>query len=233
MNALPLLRRAATATAALLAGCASAPPSGTLLALPSLGAPSSATALAPAVVPAATASAPAGGAALSGAPSGPPAAPVLVVRRPVLPEYLLARRVRYRVDETTVDDWPGVFWAERIEVGLTRELTAALRAQLPGWTLCEAECAGGTAQARAQALRVEFAPLDFRRDRRELYTVVRTVLQGPDGMLQQRSEQPYTLHAAADTPQAHAAVLGELLRRVAADVAPVVQAARGAPVAGR
>jgi uncharacterized lipoprotein YmbA len=172
--------------------------------------------------------APAGGAALPGAPSGTAAAPVLVVRRPVLPEYLLARRVRYRVDDTTVDDWPGVFWAERIEVGLTRELTAALRAQLPGWTLCEAEC---PANARAQALRVEFAPLDFRRDRRELYTVVRTVLQGPDGTLQQRSEHPYTLHAAADTPQAHAAVLGELLRRVAADVAPAVRAAGGAPVA--
>lgn len=212
MNAQLVLRSAALLLFAVLAGCASAPPAATLLALPSLGAP--------------------GAGAAAAVPSPAPAAegaPLLVVRRPVLPEYLLARRVRYRADAVTVDDWPGVFWAERIEVGLTRELTAALRAQLPGWTLCEAECAAGNADVRAQALRVELAPLDFRRDRRELYTVVRAVLQSPDGTLRWRIEQPYTLRAGADTPQAHAAVLGELLQRVAADLGPALREA--APLA--
>ena len=209
--------------AGLLAGCASAPPSATLLALPSLGAPGASG----------TASAGAGATATAAVPpdAAPLAAPVLIVRRPVLPEYLLARRVRFRVSDTVVDDWPGVFWAERIEVALTRELTAALRAQLPGWTLCEAECTAGGVEPRARTLRLEFAPLDYRRDRRELFTEVRAVLQDANGTLRQRTERRYTLQTTADTPQAHAAVLGELLRRVAEDVAPVVAANGGAPVA--
>lgn len=209
---------AALLLSGLLAGCASAPPSATLLALPSLGAPGAAGTA---------------GAAVAAVPpdAAAGAAPVLIVRRPVLPEYLLARRVRFRVGDTVVDDWPGVFWAERIEVALTRELTAALRAQLPGWTLCEGECTAGGVEPRAQTLRLEFAPLDYRRDRRELFTEVRAVLQDANGTLRQRTERRYTLQASADTPQAHAAVLGELLRRVAGDVAPVVAASAGAPVA--
>ena len=207
---------AALSLSALLWSCASAPPSSNLLALPSLGAPEAAG------------PAGAGGAAPAAAIPGTPAAsatPVLVVRRLVLPEYLLARRVRYRADATTVDDWPATFWAERIEVAMTRELTAALRQRLPGWTLCNAACngsegGGGGRDARAQALRLELSPLDFRRDRGELFTVVRGSLEGPDGTLLQRIERRYTLRAQADTPQAYAAVLGELLQRVAADVAP-------------
>ncbi|WP_298235717.1 ABC-type transport auxiliary lipoprotein family protein, partial [uncultured Azohydromonas sp.] len=177
----------------------------------------------------------AGGAATAAVPpdaaasAAPLAAPVLIVRRPVLPEYLLARRVRFRASDTVVDDWPGVFWAERIEVALTRELTAALRAQLPGWTLCEAECTAGGVEPRARTLRLEFTPLDYRRDHRELFTEVRAVLQDANGTLRQRTERRYTLQATADTPQAHAEVLGELLRRVAADVAPVVVAGDGTP----
>ncbi|WP_157270319.1 ABC-type transport auxiliary lipoprotein family protein [Azohydromonas aeria] len=193
----------------LLAGCAGSPPPSTvLLALPTLGD-----------------AGPAGAPAAPTAQSLDPQRPVLVVRRVVLPEYLLARRVRFRANDTTVDDWPGTFWAERIEVGMTRELAGALRAALPGWTLCNASCTDGSdgaAQPRAWALRLEFAPLDYRRDRRELFTVARASLEAPDGITLQRSERRYTLQAAADTPQAHAAVLGELLRRVAADVAPAL-----------
>jgi uncharacterized lipoprotein YmbA len=218
MTALFKRCRAAVAlsAAALLWGCASAPPPATLLALPSLGGE--------AIIPADTAAQP-----LTGRP-------LLVVRRLVLPEYLLARRVRFRSADTAVDDWPGTFWAERIEVGMTRELAAALRAQLPTWTLCDTACNGadgGGAQPQAYALRLEFAPLDYRRDRRELLAVVRGGLEAPDGAPLQRIERRYALQAAADTPQAHAAVLGELLRRVAADVAPLASAwpAPGAPLA--
>lgn len=202
----------------LLAGCAGSPPPNTvLLALPTLGAPEAGAAEAAAAT------------ALAGSPGAQQ--PVLVVRRVALPEYLLARRVRFRANDTTVDDWPGTFWAERIEVGMTRELAGALRARLPGWTLCNASCtegSDGAAQPRAWALRLEFAPLDYRRDRRELVTVARASLEAPDGTTQQRSERRYTLQAAADTPQAHAAVLGELLQRVAADVAPALPVAAAA-----
>jgi uncharacterized lipoprotein YmbA len=219
MSPLPAACRAAAALSlsAVLWGCASsAPPAATLLALPTLGEPAAgATAAAP--DPAA------------------PERPVLVVRRLQLPEYLLARRVRYRAGDTTVDDWPGTFWAERIEVGMTRELSAALRARLPGWTLCNAACNGGDGSAtpapalRSRTLQLEFAPLDYRRDRRELIAVVRGTLGAPDGAPPQRVERRYVLQAGADTPQAHAAVLGELLQRVAADVAPLATVAPAAP----
>ncbi|MDZ5458207.1 PqiC family protein [Azohydromonas lata] len=208
---------------AVLLGCASAPPSARLLALPTLGEPP-AGAAAPAVQAAQPEAAPAAG-------------PVLVVRRVQLPEYLLARRVRYRAADTTVDDWPGTFWAERIEVGMTRELASELRARLPLWTLCNATCNtngdGGTeaAQPRAHSLRLEFSPLDYRRDRHELVAVVRGSLEAPDGTPLQRLERRYVLSAGADTPQAHAQVLGELLRRVAADVVPLAAAVSTAPAA--
>lgn len=201
---------------AVLWGCASAPPSARLLALPTLGEPAAGTSAAAVVLP-------------PGAATGD--RPVLVVRRVQLPEYLLARRVRYRDADTTVDDWPGTFWAERIEVGMTRELAGELRARLPGWTLCNTACNtngdGGSAssQPRTHALRLEFAPLDYRRDRRELTAVVRGGLEAPDGAPLQRLERRYVLQAGADTPQAHAQVLGELLRRVAADVVPLANVA--------
>ncbi len=208
---------AALSLSAVLWGCASsAPPAATLLALPTLGEPA------------------AGATAAAPDPTAPDR-PVLVVRRLQLPEYLLARRVRYRAGDTTVDDWPGTFWAERIEVGMTRELTAALRARLPGWTLCNAACNGGDGSGtaapalRSRALQLEFAPLDYRRDRRELVAVVRGTLDAPDGGAPpQRVERRYVLQAGADTPQAHAAVLGELLQRVAADVAALATAAPAA-----
>lgn len=206
---------------AVLWGCASAPPSARLLALPTLGEPAAAAA-APAVQPG----------------TAPAPGPVLVVRRVQLPEYLLARRVRYRAADTTVDDWPGTFWAERIEVGMTRELSGELRARLPLWTLCNATCNtngdGGTeaAQPRAHSLRLEFSPLDYRRDRHELIAVARGSLEAPDGTPLQRLERRYVLSAGADTPQAHAQVLGELLKRVAADVVPLAAAVSTAPAAG-
>jgi hypothetical protein len=54
-------------------------------------------------------------------------------------------------------------------------------------------------------------------------------LGAPDGAPPQRVERRYVLQAGADTPQAHAAVLGELLQRVAADVAPLATVAPAAP----
>lgn len=207
MKHLPRLAQALVAAAGLLlAGCASAPPPHTLLALPSLDGP-------PATP---------GAGAAADAVAAPP---VLVVRRLALPEYLLARRVRYRDADASVGEWPGTFWAERIEVGMTRELTQALRAQLPGWTLCEAECATTTATP-GLALRLELSPLDYRRDARELQAVARMSLECADHTLLQRSERRHVLSAAADSPQAYAAALGTLLQRVAQDAAALAQAAR-------
>lgn len=200
MTVCTLRRSALLLLATALSGCAAVTGGDrgdtTLLALPSLAAAEPAT-----------------GAIAAG--------PVLVLRRLELPEYLLARRVRYRAEAQRIGEWPGTFWAERIEVGMTRELAAALRAALPAdWTVCDSGCSAREPQL---ALRVEVAPLDFLRPHRELRATVRTgVQQGGSGPLLQSAERAYRLQAEADTPQAHAAVLGRLLQQVAADARPLL-----------
>jgi uncharacterized lipoprotein YmbA len=165
----------------------------------------------------------AAGAAVAAAPAASAAsAPVLVLRRVELPEYLLARRVRYRDDVSTLAEWPDTVWAERLEAGVTRELAAALRQRLPGWTVCDSACADGS--AGDAVLRVEFATLDLRRAERRL--------QGSaTAQLSQRNAtrwswaQSIDLPVSADTPQAHADAIGAALGAVADALAARVRAA--------
>lgn len=198
---LPLL---AALAAALAAGCASAPPPRTLLALPPTVA---AAADAPAAVPA--------------------DAPVLAVRRLEIPEHLQSRRVRYRADAATVKEWPDTVWAERIEAAMTREFVAALRPRLPGWQLCESSC---NERLPGHAITVELQPLDFVRAEHRLRGQARIALATtgagarPLGSTQLSIDVP----AAADTPQAQAEALSEMLRRVAQAV-PALLPAAGTP----
>ena len=155
-------------------------------------------------------------------------APTLALRRVGLPEYLLARRVRYRADAATLADWPDTYWAERIEVAASREFSAALRAALPGWSICEADCAERTP---VLALQVELGALDAVRPARRLQArarwVVSTVGTGSATTAQLTQEQGFDLPMAADTPQAQAQAMTELLRQLAqASAAAVVSARR-------
>jgi len=186
------------ALAALLAGCASAPPP-MLLTLP------------PAVSPTAAAAMPA-----------PTAAPrVLAVGRPEIPEYLVARRVRYRAEASTLGEWPDAFWAERIEVGVGREFNAALRERLPGWRLCETNC---SEQSPAASLQVVLTRMDYVRGERRLKASGRIMLWSTERVprLLQGGGFEYDIAGDADTPQSQAATVTELLRRVAADAAASV-----------
>jgi len=183
------------ALAASLAACASAPPP-MLLTLP------------PAVSPAAAVAAP-------GTPR------VLAVGRPEIPEYLVARRVRYRAEASTLGEWPDAFWAERIEVGVAREFNAALRERLPGWRLCEANC---SEQSPAASLQVMLTRMDYVRGERRLKANARIMLWSTERVprLLQGGEFGYDIGGDADTPQSQAATVTELLRRVAADAAASV-----------
>ena len=189
-------RRAALlmGAAALLPGCA-ARPSPKLLALPPAG-------------------------ALGSPPASPPveATGVLVVRRVTLPEYLLSRRVRYRADASTLDEWPGTVWAERIEVAASRELLAALRSALPGWTVCEPGCATGP---NPVLLQVEFTELDLLRSSGRLRARARVTIDAGTGTPRQLPFER-ELATTADTPQAHAQVLAEMLRELAGAIAPAL-----------
>jgi uncharacterized lipoprotein YmbA len=187
----------------LLAACASPSPAPILLTLP------------PSTAPAAAASAP--GAAAS--------APVLAVRRVNIPEYLAARRVRYRSEASTLAEWPNTYWAERIEIGVSREFISALRQQLPGWTLCESNCADRSPNLWLQ---VDLVPMDFVRPTQTLQARARIAVSGGGATpaVLQTQDLSYSLPAAADTAQSQAQAIAELIRQVAATTATMVQAAR-------
>ncbi len=181
-----------------LAGCAASTPAPVLLALP----------------PAVAISAPAAVVLTS-------AVPLLAVRRVGIPEYLQSRRVRYRADASTLAEWPNTYWAERIEIGVAREFNAALRTQLPNWGLCDATCGDQTPALSAQ---IDLVPMDYVRRLQHLQAKVRITLSSPGAQprVLQAQELSYDLPAAADTPQAHAEALTELLRQVAASTAAMV-----------
>jgi len=200
----PLLRRSAAATtlaALLMAGCASPSPAPVLISLPPVPLP----------------------AAAPGAAPSPSDLPVLAVRRVGIPEYLVSRRVRYRADPSTLAEWPNTYWAERIEIGVTREFTSALRAQLPGWSLCESNCGD---RGPVLALNVDIVPMDFVRSGGQLRARARVVVNATAGLARvlQTQERDYTVAANGDTAQAMAQAVSDLIAQVAAQSAELIRA---------
>ncbi len=193
-NGLPLL------FVGLLAACASPSPAPVLLTLPP-------------ATPLMASAAPAGSAAT---------APLLAVRRINIPEYLVARRVRYRADASTLAEWPNTFWAERVEIGVSRELVSALRRQLPGWALCDTNCGDAVPTL---SLQVDLVPMDFLRSDKRLHAHARLVLSsgGVPARELNTLELAYELPVGGDTPQHHAQAISELIRQVAEAAAPFVR----------
>lgn len=191
---------AALALIALVAGCASSVPAPVLLTLP----PAATNAVAASDMPGAS-------------------APRLAVRRVTIPEYLVARRVRYRADPATLAEWPDTYWAERIEAGVSREFVAALRQHLPGLVVCQDSCGD---QPAAMSLQLELVPMDYLRGARSLNARAHLALSapGPAGRLLAARDFAYEIAADGDSAQAQAQAISTLLQRVAADAAPLVQA---------
>ena len=214
-----------TLLATTLGGCASNPSAPVLLTLPS--------AALSALVPDAVA---------TSVPSPQPPQPRLVLRRVTLPEYVVARRVRFRTDAATLAEWPNTYWAERIEIGVAREFGVALRQQLPGWVVCDTNCAESPPLL---TLEVELLSMDFVRATRTLHARARVSVlsdlrsdssgsSGSSGNSRssgnstgaQFTELTYTLTAEADTAQAHAQGISNLIRALAKDAAPLLRAPR-------
>jgi uncharacterized lipoprotein YmbA len=194
---------AAALAAGLLAGCATSVPAPVLLTLPTNG-------------PTAAAAAP--------APAPSASAPLLAVRRVGIPEYLVSRRVRYRAEASTLAEWPNTYWAERIEIGVSREFVAALRPQLPGWELCDTSCGE---LVPTLTLQVEFAPMDYLRSAQKLQAHARVTISSAGGAAKplKTLELNYDLPGAADSAQAQAQAIATLLRQVATATAPLLLAA--------
>ena len=155
----------------LLAACASPTPAPVLLTLPP-AAPAPSVAAAPSAVAA--------------------SAPLLAVRRVNIPEYLVARRVRYRADAATLAEWPNTYWAERIEIGVSREFVSALRQQLPGWAICETNCGD---HVPAMTLQLNLVPMDFVRGTQQLQAHARLTLSdgGATAHVLRVEERSFTL----------------------------------------
>ena len=192
--------------AGALAACSTSPnPAPVLLTLPP-------AALAP--------SAAAPGPAASGAAAT--AAPLLAVRRVNIPEYLVARRVRYRADASTLAEWPNTYWAERIEVGVSREFVSALRQQLPGWSLCDTNCGD---QVPEMSLQLDLVPMDYLRSAKVLKAGARITLfgSGVAPKVLQVQEQAHELPSPADTAQGQAQAMAALIQQAAATAAAAIK----------
>ncbi|WP_028310026.1 PqiC family protein [Derxia gummosa] len=149
---------------------------------------------------------------------------VLTLRRVALPEYLQSREVRFRDGAAGVTSWPGSVWAERVEVGATRELAIALRRALPAVLVCDSACA--EAMPTRRVLAVDVVKLDVDRAARRLDSELRWSLLDP------RSVQtaPVTgvvarsLPLDGDSAEAAARGLSALLGAAAEDVAQTLAA---------
>ena len=151
-----------------------------------------------------------------------PTTPLLAIRRVDIPEYMVARRVRYRTDTSTLAEWPNTYWAERIEIGVSRAFSAALRRELPDWALCDTTCGD---QRPTLALQVEFVPMDYLRSVRQLQARARITISSTDATprVLRTEDLSFELTTDADTPQAQSQAIASLIQKVAAAAGPAVR----------
>jgi uncharacterized lipoprotein YmbA len=182
---------------------------------------------------------PAAARAVSTTPPAAKLAGVLLVRRPNIPEYMVARRVRYTTDTARLAEWPDAYWAERVEVGMARELVAALREALPAWQVCDASC-GDTAPDIT--LKVDLQRLDVLRGEGRLVARAQTQVSmprpgsrgsadpvaaaSPGATPLPAAAQTFVQPLPADSAQGQARAMTELLRSIAEAGAAAVLRAR-------
>ena len=186
-----------------LAGCGSTQPERTWLSLPlELGSPSTSTTATTALTPT------------------PPsrALPPIRLLRVQIPEYLQSNHVRYRDSASTLAEWPGVRWAERLEMALTRQLGLQLHELGEAGWICEDPC---HTQSEGGNLQVSYAALDFDRAQarlhaRALWTL--TPAPGSAGTLQQ-GQLRLSEAVREDSPAGQAAAMAQVNAAVARNIA--------------
>ena len=151
-----------------------------------------------------------------------PGSPTLIVGRLELPEYWQARSVRYRSDGVTVSTWPDTYWAERVEIGVSRHLTIEMGQAANGWLVCDSACE--PPPSAAWRLKVVMPTLDYHRDEQRLVgTATWTLLPLPGtarlGHAVMRGQQSLDIKADADTPQAQAQAMSRLVHELASHIA--------------
>lgn len=181
----------------VLAGCASTPPERTWLSLPLEMNP-----------------------VTSGA-SGSASArttPQLRLVRVQIPEYLQSNHVRFRDSAATLAEWPGVRWAERVEIGLTRHLAAQLNSVAGAGSVCEEAC---NAPPSVGTLQVSFMALDHDRPHARLHAQVSWALTPAAGSASAPRQGQLTVTEAVqeDSPAGQAAAMARVNALIARDIA--------------
>jgi uncharacterized lipoprotein YmbA len=124
-------------------------------------------------------------------------------------------------------------WAERVEVGLTRNLSIELEHALPTpWQLCPLRCEGSS--RRLVRLLVSLSPMDYDRASQSLTAWAQWTLLGEDGQVLRTSSQPLQHKGSGTGAAAQTDAMAGLMKDLAGVVArevPLLPAARPAAAA--
>lgn len=147
----------------------------------------------------------------------------LQIGRVDLPEYWQARALRYRDAQGQIATWDGVVWAERIEIGVTRNLTVELAQRLPKpWQLCTQVC--GDADNRPVRLLVTLSAMDFQLEGQQLTAWAQSTLLSSTGLLISHQTQPLkTASTLSDAPAALVQSTADMVGLLADAIAKQVQ----------
>lgn len=202
-DALPKV--ACVALCVALVGCASAPQERRWLSLPLDAPPSAAAPTSPSV------------SSVAGA-SAARATPQIRLQRVQIPEYLQSNRVRFRDSAATLAEWPGVRWAERLEIGLTRHLGLQLAGLGQAGWICADPCstvpAGGS-------LQLNYVMLDHDRPAARLHALAQWTLIPPPGSASapRQGQRRWSEAVLEDTPAGQAAAMARVNAAIARDIA--------------
>ena len=175
-----------------MAGCASSPPEQRLLALPTPALPQTSAVTAP-------------------------DARWLQVGRLDIPEYWQSRAVRYR-EGSELKSWDDTVWAERVEIGLTRNLSIELEHALPSpWRLCPIRCEG--ASRRPVRLLVSLSPMDYDRASQTLTAWAQWTVISPGGQVLNTRSEPLQNKGSGTGAAAQTDAMAGLVKAIAALVA--------------
>lgn len=176
--------------AACMAGCATSAPEQHLLALPTPALPDKAS-----------------------APAQANDTRWLQVGRLEIPEYWQSRAVRYR-EGNEVKTWDNTVWAERVEVGLTRNLAIELEHALPTpWRLCPQRCDGSA--RRPVRLLISLAPMDYDRHTQTLSAWAQWTLIGAEGQALRTSSQALQSTGSGSQAAAQTDAMASMMKAVA------------------
>ena len=176
--------------AACIAGCATNAPEQHLLALTTPALPNAAS------VPAQSSS-----------------ARWLQVGRLEIPEYWQSHAVRYR-EGNEVKTWDNTVWAERVEVGLTRNLGIELEHALPApWRLCPQRCDGRA--RRPVRLLISLSPMDYDRGTQTLSAWAQWTLIGAEGQALHTSNQALQSKGSGTQAAAQTDAMADMMKAVA------------------